>query len=157
VNPLVLDFFCSLNTSVGLFIVDGIITIPIALLGFLIMPGRPLQNHPDPFFNFLLDLPTNTRPGILYTEEQIEIGKRRMEEIGRKPPSKFTKKKVLGFFTTWHIWLLVPRKYLFNCQKSSVLTFPSQCISWYVLIPVRMSKLESYNYSSTTAAIRPAR
>ena len=31
-----------------------------------------------------------------------------MEEIGRQPPAKFTKKKILGFFTTWHIWFLTP-------------------------------------------------
>ncbi|RPD72453.1 MFS general substrate transporter [Lentinus tigrinus ALCF2SS1-7] len=73
-----------------LFIIDGIITIPIALLGFVIMP----------------DLPSTTRPSIFYTQEQIDIGKRRMEEIGRKPPAAFTRKKILGFFTTWHIYTL---------------------------------------------------
>ncbi|KAF9650416.1 MFS general substrate transporter [Thelephora ganbajun] len=81
-----------------LFIVDGLITVPIALLGFLIMP----------------DLPSNTRPNFIYTERQVEIGKKRMEEIGRKPPAEFTKKKVLGFFTTWHIWFLTPLYILFN-------------------------------------------
>ncbi|KAH9916186.1 MFS general substrate transporter [Amylocystis lapponica] len=69
-----------------LFIIDGIITVPIALLGFLIMP----------------DLPSNTRPSMLYTQSQIDIGKRRMEEVGRKPPAPFTRAKVLGFFKTWH-------------------------------------------------------
>ena len=29
--------------SIGLFIIDGIITIPIALLGFLIMPGTAIS------------------------------------------------------------------------------------------------------------------
>ncbi|KAI0090926.1 MFS general substrate transporter [Irpex rosettiformis] len=81
-----------------LFIIDGIITIPIALLGFLIMP----------------DLPTTTRPSMFYTQEQIDIGKRRMEEVGRKPPSAFTRKKVIGFFKTWHVWLLTPLYILFN-------------------------------------------
>ncbi|RPD59697.1 MFS general substrate transporter [Lentinus tigrinus ALCF2SS1-6] len=81
-----------------LFIIDGIITIPIALLGFVIMP----------------DLPSTTRPSIFYTQEQIDIGKRRMEEIGRKPPAAFTRKKILGFFTTWHIYTLVPLYILFN-------------------------------------------
>ena len=57
----------------------------------------------------LLDLPSNTRPNFIYTERQVEIGKNRMEEIGRQPPAKFTRKKVLGFFTTWHIWFLTPR------------------------------------------------
>ncbi|EIW57174.1 MFS general substrate transporter [Trametes versicolor FP-101664 SS1] len=81
-----------------LFIIDGIITIPIALLGFLIMP----------------DLPSNTRPSMFYTQEQIDIGKKRMADIGRKPPAPFTRKKVIGFFTTWHIWTLVPLYILFN-------------------------------------------
>ncbi|KAI1797076.1 MFS general substrate transporter [Ganoderma leucocontextum] len=79
-----------------LFIIDGMITVPIALLGFAIMP----------------DLPSNTKPSIFYTQEQIDIGKRRMAEIGRKPPAAFTRKKILGFFTTWHIYTLVPRRSL---------------------------------------------
>ncbi|THH21258.1 hypothetical protein EW146_g270 [Bondarzewia mesenterica] len=82
----------------GLFIIDGAITVPIAILGYLIMP----------------DLPTTTKPSFLYTNAQLEIGKRRMEEIGRKPPSHFTRKKVLGFFKTWHLWMLVPLYVLFN-------------------------------------------
>ncbi|KZT67908.1 MFS general substrate transporter [Daedalea quercina L-15889] len=61
----------------GLFIIDGIITVPIALLGFLIMP----------------DLPSNTRPNYLYSQDEIDLANRRMEEVGRKPPSKFTRKK----------------------------------------------------------------
>ncbi|EMD31479.1 hypothetical protein CERSUDRAFT_119703 [Gelatoporia subvermispora B] len=81
-----------------LFIIDGIITIPIALLGFLIMP----------------DLPSNTRPSMFYTQSQIDLAKRRMEEIGRKPPEKFTREKVLGFFKTWHVYLLTLLYILFN-------------------------------------------
>ncbi|KAI0819272.1 MFS general substrate transporter [Trametes gibbosa] len=81
-----------------LFIIDGVITIPIALLGYIIMP----------------DLPSNTKPSMFYTQEQIEIGQRRMAEIGRKPPAPFTRKKVISFFTTWHIYTLVPLYVLFN-------------------------------------------
>ncbi|KAJ3557664.1 hypothetical protein NM688_g1349 [Phlebia brevispora] len=81
-----------------LFIIDGIITIPIALLGFLIMP----------------DLPTNMKPSFLYTQDQIDMAVRRMEKAGRKPPSHFTRAKIIGFFKTWHIWLLTPLYILFN-------------------------------------------
>ncbi|GJE89809.1 MFS general substrate transporter [Phanerochaete sordida] len=81
-----------------LFIIDGIITIPIALLGFLIMP----------------DLPSNTKPSTLYTQEQIDMAQKRMLDAGRKPPAQFTRKKVLGFFKTWHVWLLTPLYVLFN-------------------------------------------
>lgn len=73
----------------GLFIIDGVITAPIALLGFIIMP----------------DLPSTTKPSFLLSNEYLEISKRRMEEAGRRPPSHFTKKKVSSrtvFFTTSH-------------------------------------------------------
>ena len=62
----------------GLFIIDGVITIPIALIGYIIMP----------------DLPTTTKPSILMTQEQLDIGIKRMESEGRSPPEKFTKEKV---------------------------------------------------------------
>ncbi|ETW83499.1 major facilitator superfamily [Heterobasidion irregulare TC 32-1] len=81
-----------------LFIIDGVITAPIALLGFIIMP----------------DLPSTTKPSFLLSSEHLEISKRRMEEAGRRRPSHFTKKKVLGFFKTWHLWMLVPLYVLFN-------------------------------------------
>lgn len=48
------------------------------MLGFLVMP----------------DLPSTTKPSMLYTQEQLDIAKKRMDSVGRKPPAKFTKKKV---------------------------------------------------------------
>ncbi|OSX57572.1 hypothetical protein POSPLADRAFT_1185553 [Postia placenta MAD-698-R-SB12] len=81
-----------------LFIIDGIITVPIAILGFLIMP----------------DLPSNTPPSMFYTQAQLELAQRRMEEIGRKPPAPFTRKKIIGFFQTWHLYLLTLLYILFN-------------------------------------------
>ncbi|KAK0476208.1 MFS general substrate transporter [Armillaria novae-zelandiae] len=73
-----------------LFIIDGIITVPIGLFGFLVMP----------------DLPHNTRAGFIYTEKELAIARKRMDLIGRKPPSKFTKAKIMGFFNTWHLYML---------------------------------------------------
>ncbi|KAH9969935.1 major facilitator superfamily domain-containing protein [Russula compacta] len=93
VGPLVSGFlqagvYTDLNGRGGLagwrwlFIIDGVITVPIALLGYLIMP----------------DLPWTTKPSFLYSQDQLEIARKRMNSVGRKPPAKFTKKKVLGFF-----------------------------------------------------------
>ncbi|KZT19853.1 MFS general substrate transporter [Neolentinus lepideus HHB14362 ss-1] len=84
-----------------LFIIDGIITVPIGILGFLIMP----------------DLPSNTKPSALYTEAQLAMARKRMEEIGRRPPTKYTKKKIIGFFKTWHIWTLVPRHTVYTVAQ----------------------------------------
>lgn len=71
------------------------VTIPIAILGFYIMP----------------DLPSTTRPSAIYTRAHIEIAKQRMESVGRKPPAKFTREKVIGFFKTWHLYLFTLREY----------------------------------------------
>lgn len=38
---------------------------------------------------------------MFYSKAQIEMGKRRMEEVGRRPPARFTKKKV-RFIRYWH-------------------------------------------------------
>ncbi|OBZ66170.1 Pantothenate transporter liz1 [Grifola frondosa] len=75
-----------------LFIIDGVITIPIAVLGFFIMP----------------DLPSTTKPSIFYTQAQLDLAQRRMAEIGRKPPEPFTKKKFnngSGPSTSMIFWL----------------------------------------------------
>ncbi|KAI5832240.1 MFS general substrate transporter [Schizophyllum commune Tattone D] len=81
-----------------LFIIDGIITVPIALLGFLIMP----------------DLPHTMKPNMFYDEAQLRIAVARMDQVGRKPPTHFTREKVTGFFKTWHLYVLVPLYVLFN-------------------------------------------
>ena len=60
-------YYQPLTFLIGLFILDGVIAIPIPLLGFFVMPG-----------------------------------------MGRRPPAKSTK-KVVGFFTMWHIWFVAPR------------------------------------------------
>jgi hypothetical protein len=62
----------------GLFILDGAISVPIALLGYLVMP----------------DLPSTTKPSVFFTQEQLDIAQKRMDSVGRKPPAKFTKEKV---------------------------------------------------------------
>jgi MFS transporter, ACS family, pantothenate transporter len=66
-----------------LFIIDTVITIPIALLGYFIMP----------------DLPWRAKPSFIFTQEQLDIAQRRMDSVGRKPPAKFTKEKVRPAFS----------------------------------------------------------
>ncbi|EKM58676.1 uncharacterized protein PHACADRAFT_207467 [Phanerochaete carnosa HHB-10118-sp] len=72
----------------------------------------PPENPAEPVVP--ADLPSNTKPSMLYTQEQIDMAQQRMLSVGRKPPTHFTKAKVLGFFRTWHVWLLTPLYILFN-------------------------------------------
>ena len=55
------------------------------------------------------DLPHTMKPNMFYDEAQLRIAVARMDQVGRKPPTHFTREKVIGFFKTWHLYVLVPR------------------------------------------------
>ncbi|KAK1516865.1 pantothenate transporter [Colletotrichum costaricense] len=73
-----------------LFIMDGVISIPIALYGFFALP----------------DLPHNTRAFYLQKEDR-EYGMERIKAMGRKPPSKLTLKAIKEIYTSWQLWAFI--------------------------------------------------
>ena len=80
-----------------LFLVDGIISLPIALSGFFILP----------------DVPETTKVFYLSPEERA-FARKRMELEGRKGRQPYTKKRVRGFLSSWHIYLLTLLYVCFN-------------------------------------------
>ncbi|KAK5658150.1 hypothetical protein OQA88_2123 [Cercophora sp. LCS_1] len=72
-----------------LFIMDGVISFPIAIGSFFFLP----------------DLPETTGRRY-FTDEEIELAKKRMELEGRKLREPYTVAKVKRIFSSWHIWLL---------------------------------------------------
>lgn len=73
-----------------LFIIDGIFTLPVALIGFLIFPGVP--DSPRPFF---------------LNEDDTKLAKTRLERFRIRRPGKLSLdvfKRTLG---RWHIWVFV--------------------------------------------------
>ncbi|KAF4835650.1 Pantothenate transporter liz1 [Colletotrichum tropicale] len=73
-----------------LFVMDGVISIPIALYGFFALP----------------DLPHNTRAFYLKKEDR-EYGLERSKKMGRKPPSKLTLKAIKDIYTSWQLWAFI--------------------------------------------------
>lgn len=73
-----------------LFIFDGIISLPIALCGFWLIP----------------DSPANTRAFYL-KEEDRETAVARMERHGRAKAAPLTWKKVRDMVTHWPMWIFV--------------------------------------------------
>ncbi|KPM41484.1 hypothetical protein AK830_g5061 [Neonectria ditissima] len=73
-----------------LFIIDGIFTIPVALLGFVIFPGVP--DSPRPFY---------------LTEQDIELVKKRNEKAGIRRPGKLGRDVFKRTLSRWHIWVFV--------------------------------------------------
>ena len=76
---------------------DGVISLPIALSGFIVLP----------------DLPETSR-AIYLTEAERALGRKRMELEGRKGRQPFTKAKVVRIFKSWHIYVLTLLYISFN-------------------------------------------
>ncbi|OXV10425.1 hypothetical protein Egran_01806 [Elaphomyces granulatus] len=68
---------------------DGIISLPIALIGFFILP----------------DVPEISNPWYL-SKQEVALSQKRMELEGREKRQPYTKAKIMKIITSWHIYLL---------------------------------------------------
>ncbi|KAF1953933.1 pantothenate transporter [Byssothecium circinans] len=80
-----------------LFIVDGVISLPIALAGYFVLP----------------DVPEISKPFYL-TEEEVVFAQKRMEAEGRQKRRPYTKEKIKTILTSWHIYALTLLYVFFN-------------------------------------------
>ncbi|OCT50064.1 Pantothenate transporter liz1 [Cladophialophora carrionii] len=86
-----------------LFIVDGIISLPIAISGFFLLP----------------DVPEITRAWYFTPEERL-FAQKRMQLEGRAQRAPYTKAKFKRIFTSWHIYALATLYMTFNNAGSGV-------------------------------------
>ncbi|EXJ62032.1 hypothetical protein A1O7_02465 [Cladophialophora yegresii CBS 114405] len=86
-----------------LFIVDGIISLPIAISGFFLLP----------------DVPEITRAWYFTPEERL-FAQKRMQLEGRAQRAPYTKAKFKRIFTSWHIYTLATLYMTFNNAGSGV-------------------------------------
>ncbi|KAF2444153.1 putative pantothenate transporter liz1 [Karstenula rhodostoma CBS 690.94] len=69
-----------------LFIINGVISLPIAVLAYFFLP----------------DTPGTAKPNWIFSERDIQIAQERMTRAGRKPEGKpYTIRTILGFLTSW--------------------------------------------------------
>ncbi|CAG9991055.1 unnamed protein product [Clonostachys byssicola] len=73
------------------------ITVPVAVVGFFLLPGTP-------------DKPR----GRFLTEEEIVLAKRRMEDEGREPAKPLTVAVIKDVLLGWHFWVLVGLTWFFS-------------------------------------------
>jgi MFS family permease len=73
-----------------LFIIDGCISLPIALASYVIFPGLPASKKP-----------------WYFTEEEHELARKRMADDGVKPSKKIGKAMLKRVFTKWHFYIAV--------------------------------------------------
>ncbi|OCF31066.1 hypothetical protein I316_07337 [Kwoniella heveanensis BCC8398] len=75
-----------------LFIIDAVITLPVALLGLVFLPAVPGHSQ--------------EKPSFWLSQADLDLAKARMESVGRAPQKPLTWKRVLGYSKTWHFYLL---------------------------------------------------
>ncbi|GKT40234.1 pantothenate transporter liz1 [Colletotrichum spaethianum] len=80
-----------------LFIMDAIISLPIAIWGFFGLP----------------DLPHNTK-AFYWTPEHVKFGIERIEQFGQKAQQKLTWKEAKRIYLGWEIWVFVVPYTYFN-------------------------------------------
>lgn len=83
-----------------LFIIDGCISLPIGLLGFLMFPGMPTSKKP-----------------FWMTAAEHELGKKRMKSVGIEEPKKISMQMLKRLFTHWH-WYVGVLAYVFFLSSS---------------------------------------
>ncbi|KAJ5418429.1 uncharacterized protein N7487_001979 [Penicillium crustosum] len=80
-----------------LFIIDGVISLPVAISGFFILP----------------DVPEISDPWYL-SKNEVNLAQTRMKLEGRQNREPYTKSKLKKIFTSWHIYLLTLLYICFN-------------------------------------------
>ena len=90
-----------------LFIMDGVISLPIALAGYFVLP----------------DVPEISRAAY-FTKEDIAFAQNRMRLEGRANRAPYTKSKILKILNSWHIYWLVLLYVFFN-NSNGVLSQPA--------------------------------
>lgn len=73
-----------------LFIIDAIVTLPIAIMGYFFLPGLPLQDSKEWWL----------------TQDEHDLAISRLHKVGRAGRASWTWAKVCRLFSTWHIYIL---------------------------------------------------
>ncbi|WOO84359.1 Pantothenate transporter FEN2 [Vanrija pseudolonga] len=94
-----------------IFIIDAVISLPVAIAAFFFIP----------------DLPWHIKPNWLIKQEDIDLAKKRLDGLGRKgtSPDGLKPRALWNVLKSWHIWLftLTYILYMFNMQPQNSFAF----------------------------------
>lgn len=91
---------------------DGIISLPVAIAGFFLLPDLPEITRAR-YFNETVSRLYLTSSNIFKIDRRLAVqdiilARRRMEVEGRVGRKPYTKQKLIQIFTSWRFWTLVP-------------------------------------------------
>jgi hypothetical protein len=95
----------SLKTGQWLFIIDAVITLPIAAMGYIFLPALPGQKSAG-------------KPTFWLSEREWDIIDSRNKRFNRAPAAKITWQKVKGFGSSWRVYVF---PILYSSSPSSFL------------------------------------
>ncbi|KAI1075632.1 MFS general substrate transporter [Whalleya microplaca] len=130
-----------------LFIINTVISLPVAIAGFFLFP----------------DVPEITRAWWL-TKDEIALAKKRMKFEGRANRGSYTKAKFKKIFTSWHIYTLTLLYIFFNngsgygSQPAFALWLKSEgysitAINTYPTIAAAIAVIFTYIYAWTSDSL----
>ncbi|CAK7233930.1 hypothetical protein SCUCBS95973_008762 [Sporothrix curviconia] len=121
-----------------MFLIGGVVTLPIALFGVLTFPGTP--QHP------------NTR---LFSEDELALARARLDAIGRRATQPgslgFSLVSVRRFLGRWHFWVLVPWSIAF--QQGYLALAQGTYTLWIKSNSARYSTAEINNLTTVAPAV----
>ncbi|ORX93343.1 pantothenate transporter [Clohesyomyces aquaticus] len=118
-----------------LFIVDGVISLPIALAGYFFLP----------------DVPEISKPFYL-SEKEVAFAVQRMEAEGRQKRMPYTKTKVWKILTSWHIYALTLLYIFFNNGAAGAAPVFAQFLKHSKHPKYTVSQINTY--PTTTSAVQ---
>lgn len=97
-----------------MFIVDAAITLPIALLGFVFLPGLPWNAQPSVVLTASVSPRISTFTyKLLYnlslsrmSRQDVSLARSRMQSVGRKEAQPWTRDKLRRLFSSWQVYVL---------------------------------------------------
>jgi ACS family pantothenate transporter-like MFS transporter len=121
-----------------LFIIDGVISLPIALLGFLVLP----------------DLPEISKPFYL-SKEEVAFAQKRMQLEGREKRKPYTKAKIQKIFSSWHIYALTLLYVFFNNGSSGSQPVFQQFLKASKHPKYSISQINTYPTATNAVQVEP--
>lgn len=99
----------------GATVINGVISLPIAILAYFCLPDTPGTAKP----NWLFSERVSSLPRIIETSlrlflQELELARARMASVGRTPEGKpYSTKVILGYFLSWKtlLFTLIFSKY----------------------------------------------
>jgi ACS family pantothenate transporter-like MFS transporter len=90
-----------------LFVIDAIITLPIAIAGFFFLPGSPLQDKKSWWLTEAVrESPQPVMCLLLTRCKEHQLARERLERVGRKGATPWSWNKVRGILFSWHTYFL---------------------------------------------------